>query len=194
VIDRGAITAAVVGLGVAVVSAISFLLIIPIEPIYWALSLPAGLLIGYYAGVRSGRIRGEWPRFVMNGLFAGAVTGLTLAALLLGVKALFFFADNGYPDYNQTDANGAVTGPTCATGADCVYHRYLTEQGDALRAAGVTDAATFQALYWDQQLNTATLLFLVSIGGALGGAAIFGLTRPRPGTGAQAGVGAPAGS
>ncbi len=47
VIDRGAIVAAYVGIGVAVTVGVSFLLIIPIEPIYWLLTLPAGLLIGY---------------------------------------------------------------------------------------------------------------------------------------------------
>src|SRR5205814_10690738 len=123
---------------------------------------------------------GEWPRFIGNADCAGAATGLTLAALMLGVKALFFYADNGYPDYNRTDANGAVQPPTCATGADCVYHRYLVDQRAGLEAAGVTDAATFQTLYWEQQLNTAGLLLAVTIGSGLAGGAIYGLTRPRP--------------
>ena len=43
------------------------------------------------------------------------MTGLTLAALLLGTKALFFFADNGYPDFNRVE-NGVAVGPTCADG------------------------------------------------------------------------------
>ena len=180
-IDRGAITAAFVGLGVAVVTAISFLLIIPIDPIYWLLSLPAGLLIGYYANSKSGRRRGEWPRTVANGLFSGAVTGLTLAALLLGVKALFFYADNGYPDFNRVDqATGAGIPPTCASGADCVYRRYLVDQGDALRTAGVSDAASFSKVYWDQQLSTALTLFVAATGGGVLGALAYGLTRPRP--------------
>ena len=41
-VDRGAITAAYVGIGMAVTVAISFLLIIPIEPIVWLLTLPTG--------------------------------------------------------------------------------------------------------------------------------------------------------
>src|SRR3989337_1629046 len=52
VVDRGAITAAYVGIGMAVTVAISFMLIIPIEPIVWLLTLPSGLLIGYYANQR----------------------------------------------------------------------------------------------------------------------------------------------
>ena len=59
-VDRGAIVAAYVGIGMAVTIAISFLLVIPIEPIYWLLALPAGLLIGYYANQRSDRRRGPW--------------------------------------------------------------------------------------------------------------------------------------
>ena len=52
-VDRGAITAAYVGIGMAVTIAISFLLVIPIEWIIWLLAIPAGLLIGYYANQRS---------------------------------------------------------------------------------------------------------------------------------------------
>src|SRR4029079_13204011 len=37
VVDRGAITAAWVGVGMAVTIGVSFLLVIPIEPIYWYL-------------------------------------------------------------------------------------------------------------------------------------------------------------
>jgi len=177
-VDRGAITAAYVGLGVAVVLAISFLLIIPIEPIYTALALPGGLLIGYYAGVRAGRARGEWLRFLGNALFAGAVTGVTLAALLLGIKALFFNADNGFPDYNGLDTQGAAQ-PTCQTGADCVYRRYLTAQPDELQAAGVTDAQTFASAYWSQQTGTAGMLLGISVVAALVGGTIFGATRPK---------------
>ena len=45
-VDRGALTAAYVGIGVAITVAVSFLLIIPIEPVIWLLSIPAGLVIG----------------------------------------------------------------------------------------------------------------------------------------------------
>lgn len=173
VIDRGAITAAIVGLGMAVTLAISFLLIIPIEPVYWVLSVPAGLLIGYYANARSGRGRGHWLRLLANAAFAGVVTGLSLAVLLLGVKALFFLADDGYRD---PGLGGRLT---CTPGADCVYQRYLVDQSAALRSAGVTDAATFGSFYWAQQWSTAGLLLTVTTGSALAGGLVFGLTRPR---------------
>ena len=138
VIDRGAITAAYVGIGMAATIAISFLLVIPIEPIYLFLALPAGLLIGYYANQKSDRRAGPWGRIVANALFAGAVTALTLAAILLAVKALFFFADNGYPDFNRVDAEtGQPVPPFCDSGAGCVYARYVEEgYGDELVERG----------------------------------------------------------
>ena len=95
IVDRGATVAAYVGIGMAVTIAISFLLVIPIEPIYWLLAVPAGLLIGYYANQRSDRRTGPWSRIVANAAFAGLVTALTMAAFLLVVKALFFFGDGG---------------------------------------------------------------------------------------------------
>ncbi len=172
-IDRGAVMAAFVGIGMAVTIGVSFLLVIPIEPIYWALSVPAGLLIGYYADVRSGRGRGAWGRILANALFAGAATGLTLAVLLIGVKALFFAADDGYRDPGQ---GGRIT---CQSGGDCVFQRYREDQPDALVAAGVTDEATFSAYYWAQQWSTATLLVLLSTGFGLAGGVIYGITRPK---------------
>jgi hypothetical protein len=179
IVDRGAITAALVGIGMAVTMAISFLLIIPIGPAYWLVSIPGGMVIGYYANARASRWRGQWRRIAPNSLFAGAVTGLTLAALLLGTKALFFFADTGYPDFNRVE-NGAHVGETCQTGADCVYRRYLKAQPDDLATAGVTDAGSFQALYWSEQWSTARLLVGTATGAALLGGLLFGVAGPRP--------------
>jgi hypothetical protein len=177
-VDRGAITAAYVGIGMAVTIAISFLLIIPIEPVVWLLALPSGLLIGYYANQRSDRRLGPWHRILVNGLFAALITGLTAAVLLVGVKALFFFADNGYRD---TSAGGQIT---CTPGADCVYQRYRLIEGGArvpdMEAAGVTDPATFSSFYWSQQASVAGLLVAVTTVGGLGGALLYGTFRPKP--------------
>jgi hypothetical protein len=183
-VDRGAIAAAWVGLGMAVTIGVSFLLVIPIEPVYWYLALPAGLLIGYYANARSERIGGPWRRVMMNALFAGLVTGLTYALFLLAVKALFFSIDGGYRD---TSSGGPLE---CTTGADCVYQRYLAAgQGDAFAEAGITDVGSFSGFYWSQQLSTAGLTFLLSVGGALGGGFMYGITnrrKPEDGTAAPA--------
>jgi hypothetical protein len=178
IFDRGAITAAFVGVGVAVTMAMSFLLIIPIEPAYLLLSIPAGLVIGYYANARSRRIRGEWRRIVPNALLAGVVTGAFLAVLLLGTKALFFFADNGYPDYNRVE-KGVAVGATCHTGADCVYHRYLAQNPAQLAASGVTDATSFSYAYWNAQTSSARLLLGGTTIAALFGGLLFGVSGPR---------------
>jgi hypothetical protein len=180
-VDRGAIVAASVGLGMAVTIAISFLLVIPIEPIYWLLALPAGLLIGYYANQRSDRRAGPWPRIVANAAFAGLATGLTMAAFLIVVKALFFFGDNGYPDFNRIDATTRLPiPPFCDNGAGCVYARYLADgDGSALAAAGITDASSFTSFYWAQQASSAGTVLVLTLVGGLGGGILYGTFRPK---------------
>lgn len=171
--DRRALPAVFVGIGMALTIGVSFLLVIPIQPLYWFLAVPAGLLIGYYANGRAGRGRGEWLPILGNGLVAGVATGVTMAALLLGVRALFFNLDDGYRD---ADAGGSFT---CTTGADCVYQRYREAEGDTLAAAGITDAASFATFYWNGQLEFAgSLAVSATLFGALGGL-IYGATRPR---------------
>ena len=179
-VDRGAIVAGWVGVGMAVTIAVSFLLVIPIEPIYWLLTPFAGLLIGYYANQRSATPRGAWGRIVANALYAGILTGLSLALLLLVVKGLFFYADTGFPDFNRVDRENRPIPPSCETGADCVYARYvLAGRGPALEAAGATDLASFTALYWQQQLSTAATLLVLPIGASILGGVVYGLTRPK---------------
>jgi hypothetical protein len=181
VVDRGAIVAAYVGIGMAATIGISFLLVIPIEPIYWLLTIPSGLLIAYYANQRSDRRQGPWSRIIANGLYAAAITAVSLAILLLGVKALFFFADDGYRDAGQ---GGSLS---CQTGADCVMARYVAAgRGPELAAAGVTDAASFTAFYWNQQFTTAGILFGLGLASGLVGSLMYGATRPKSPTAAGA--------
>jgi hypothetical protein len=174
-IDRGAIAAAWVGVGMAVTIGVSFLLVIPIEFLVTPFALLGGLLIGYYANARSNRAGGPWGRIVANALVAGLATGLAFAILMLGVKALFFVADNGYRD---ASSGGPLT---CRTGADCVYRRYLAiGRGPAFEEAGITDVDSFTSFYWREQLNSAGLLILLSVGGSLGGGLMFGIANRRP--------------
>lgn len=174
-VDRGAIAAAYVGIGMAVTIAFSFLLIIPIEGLVGLFALPSGLLIGYYANQRSNRRAGPWRRMLTNGSFAGAVTGLTFVVLLLTLKALFFYADDGYRD---PGLGGRLT---CLPGADCVYQRYLdADRGTGLAAAGVTDVATFAAFYWSEQFGSVRTVFALTAIGGLGGASLYGVFRPKP--------------
>lgn len=177
-VDRGAIVAAYVGIGMAVTMAISFLLVIPIEPAYVLLSIPGGLIIGYYANARSGRTRGEWRRILPNALLVGVVTAVVMASLALGTKALFFFGDSGFPDFNRVE-NGVPVGPTCVSGGDCVYHRYLLAEPGKVAEAGITDSASFADAYWEQQWSTARLLLGTTTGSALLGGFLFGIAGPR---------------
>jgi len=172
-VDRGAVFAGWVGLGMAVVIGVSFLLVIPIEPVVWLLSPFAGLLIGYYANQRSERGAGPWARIMANGLYAGLVTALGVAALLLIVKVVFFYADDGF---RPPAAGGSIA---CTTGRDCVYRRYVEERGKQLDEAGIRDAGTFEAYYWGQQLSTAGTIVVVTVAGGLVGALLFGISRPR---------------
>jgi hypothetical protein len=181
IVDRGAIMAAYVGIGMALTIAVSFLLVIPIEPIYWLLALPAGLLIGYYANQRSDRRAGPWRRILANAAVAGFATALTLAVLLLVVKALFFFGDGGFPDFNRVDKNGTAIPPPCESGANCVYSRYLADgRGSDLASIGVTDTASFSRFYWNQQFATAAFLIILTTAGGVGGGILYGFFRPKP--------------
>lgn len=172
-VDRGALVAAGVGAGVAVTIGVSFLLIIPIEPVVWLLALPSGALIGYYANVRSDRRAGPLRRIVTNGLVAAAGAALTTVALMFAVKGLFFAADDGYRD---PGLGGRIV---CQTGVDCVYRRYLEAQPADLTSSGVTDAASFGRYYWAQQLRTAELAAGLTLGGGLAGALVYA-ARNRP--------------
>jgi len=182
IVDRGAIAAAYVGIGMAATIGLSFLLVIPIEPIYWLLAVPAGLLIGYYANQRSDRRSGPWSRIVANAAFAGLLTALTMAAFLLVVKALFFFGDGGYPDFNRIDAKTRQpVPPYCVSGAGCVYARYLAiGDGPQLAAAGITDAATFTTFYWGQQAASSGTVLVFTLLGGIGGGVLYGTFRPKP--------------
>jgi hypothetical protein len=173
-VDRGAITAAWVGVGMAVTIIVSFQLVIPIEFLIVPFALLGGMLIGYYANARSDRRGGPWGRVILNALLAGAVTGLTLAVLYLAVKGLFFVADDGYRD---TASGGRLT---CEAGADCVYQRYLDFHGEeVLAAAGITDVDTFTSFYWSQQLGQAGSFLALSVGGSLVGGLLYGVTNRR---------------
>jgi hypothetical protein len=181
-LDRGALVAAGVGAGVALVVGVSFLLIIPVEPVVWLLALPAGALIGWYANVRSKRTAGPTGRVLVNGVAAAAATALTTITLMVAVKALFFAADGGFPNYNRIDReSGRAIPPFCDPGADCVYRRYLDAQSADLARAGVSDAASFTRYYWEQQLRTIELVAGLTLAGGLIGAGAYDARRRRPG-------------
>ena len=190
-VDRGAVFASWVGVGMAATVVVSFVLVIPIEFLVGPCALLGGMLIGYYANARSERAGGPWSRVILNALLAGLVTGVTYAVLLLGVKAIFFNADDGYPDFNRVDqTTGQKTPPLCDTGADCVYQRYLAIPGraDAFQAAGITNLEQFTQFYWSEQFSTSGLMIGLSVVGALAGGAMFGMANRRKPETARAGT------
>ena len=138
VLDRGAVSAAFVGLGMAVTIAISFELIIAIQALVFVSAPFAGLVIGYYANNKSGRWRPRWRLFANAG-FAGAITGLSLALMYVGLRLLFIYADSGY----RPETMGGQL--ECSTGPECTYARFLDDGNrDELVADGITDAASFE--------------------------------------------------
>lgn len=173
-VDRGAIVAGWVGVGMAAVIVVSFLLVIPIEPVAWILAPFAGLIIGYYANSRADRRAGPWSRILANGAWSGLITGLSMAILIIGIKAIFFLADDGY----RGDTLGGRL--DCTPGPDCVYARYLAaDTNGSLQANGVIDLSSFEAAYWRQALTIDGVLVGVTFAGGVVGAALYGAARPR---------------
>jgi hypothetical protein len=185
-IDRGAIFAGWVGVGMAVTIAISFELIVAVQALVFLAAIPAGLLIGFYAGARSARRRPVW-RTLVDAAYAGLVTSISLALLYAGLRLLFIYADSGFPSYNQTDGAGQPTGMTCAAGPGCAYQRYLDEArtdpafAAALADAHVTDTASFEAYVLREQLDGGLVLVAMVLGGALVGGGFYAITGPANG-------------
>ena len=171
-LDRGAIYAALVGLGMAVTIAISFELVVAIQALVFLAAPFAGAVIGFYANHRSERWRPRWRLFANAG-FAGLVTGLGLALMYVGLRLLFIYADSGYrpePMGGQLD---------CATGPQCTYARLLDDgRGEDLAAGGIADVAAFEAAVWRWQGETLLTLTLLTVAGALGAATWRAVRRP----------------
>lgn len=164
VLDPGAIFAGWVGLGMALVLAIAFELIIPVQTIVFLLALPMGALIGVYANVRSERWRPR-ARVIANAAYAGAVTGFGIAILYVVIRIVFLYGDGGsLPD---------GTSLTCRMGPDCTYQRYVAAgQADELRNLGITDGSSLEAATWRELISTGTGLFVLTLAGSvIGGAA-----------------------
>ena len=134
-------------------SAVSFLLIIPIEPIYLAPRAavrPAHRLLRERALRPAGRAVGADPR--QRACSPGCRDRRSPSrSCCSAIKALFFYADDGYRD---ASAGGPLA---CTPGADCVYQRYLAAgQAGRVEAAGRDRRRRrSRSFYWSQQLSTA---------------------------------------
>jgi hypothetical protein len=169
VVDRGAVFAGWVGLGVAVVVAITFELIVAVQPVVFLLAPFIGLLIGVYANVRAQRWRPRWRPFA-NAAWASLVTGLGLAALYVIVRLVFVYGDTGVmPDGSRL---------ACPTGPECGYQRWVESGRQAMLAEqGVTDAASFESAVLGGLAYGALLLVVLNVGGGLVAGAGRALTR-----------------
>ena len=178
-VDRGAIVAGWIGLGTAVVLVVAFALVVPIQAIVYLAALPAGLLIGWYANAKSERYRPR-GRALANALYGGLLTGLTLAILYVAVRLLFIYADTGYPDFNVPATPTQTASPTCATGPECTYMRYVAEgRGPELEGAGISNGQQFSSFVLSESLAAGVTLFVLTMGGAaLAGA--WQALRPAP--------------
>jgi len=200
-VSRPAIVAGLVGVGVAVVVVIGFALVFAVQVLVFLLALPVGMLIGWYANTRDraamtlaasgpsggagGVVGGDhvssrlgWPRALGNGLLAGLMTGLALAALYVLIRLLFLYLDTGF----------RAGGPpyACTTGPECGYQRALEEPRlrEALQGAGVRDAAGYTAFFLEGQALGGGALVVLVLAGALIGAAphALGSVRAPPST------------
>ena len=164
VIDKGAIFAGWVGIGMALVLAIAFELIIPVQTLVFLLAPLMGVLIGVYANVRSERWRPR-GRVLANSAYAALVTGVAVAVLYVVLRLVFIYGDTGaMPDGSSL---------TCHTGPDCIYQRYVNVgQADELAPLGRTDGATLEAAAWRELLIFGGGLIVLTVAGGLVGGAI----------------------
>jgi hypothetical protein len=172
VLDRGAIYAAMVGLGLAVTIAISFALVVAIQALVFLSAPLAGLVIGFYANHKSERWRPRW-RLFSNAGFAGLVTGFSLALMYVGIRLLFIYADSGFrpePQGGQLD---------CAIGPDCYYARFVAAgEGERLASEGITGAVTLERAVWGSQAEWLLIITGLTTAGALAAATWRAVRRP----------------
>ena len=163
-VDRGAVFAGWVGLGMALVIVIAFGLIIPVQTVVFVAAPLAGVVIGVYANVRSERWRPR-GKVLLNAIYAGLVTGLGLAILYVIIRLVFIYGDTGALP-NGTRIN-------CHSGPECIYLRYVNVGQQAeLASFGITDPASLESALWRELMVTGTGLALLTLGGAvIGGAA-----------------------
>jgi len=171
-LDKGAIFGGWVGLGMAIVVALAFELIIPVQALVFLMAPLMGAVIGIYANVRAERWRPR-GRVLANAVYAGAVTGLAVAVFYVAIRLIFIYGDSGsLPD---------GTSLTCQTGPDCVYQRLVIEEqrtgnGGELAAEGITDAASLEAFAWRSLAITGAALFLLTLSGAVIGGFVRSVT------------------
>jgi hypothetical protein len=172
-VDHGAVFAGYVGIGMAIVIAIAFELIIAVQTLVFVAAPLGGVLIGAYANQRSERWR-PMKRVFANAAWAALVTGLSLALIYGALRLLFVFADTGY----RIEAQGGQI--QCQAGPECTYYRYVAEgHGEELAAVGVTDGPSFGAYIASDVVTSGAFIVALTLAGALLAAA-WRATRTPP--------------
>ncbi|CAN5561492.1 hypothetical protein BH24CHL9_BH24CHL9_16130 [soil metagenome] len=171
-LDRGAIFAGWVGLGMALIIAISFELIVAVQPLVFLAAPLAGVLIGYYANQRSMRWRPR-RRVLVNATYAGLMTGIGLAVIYVAIRLLFVYADSGF---RPVPMGGQLE---CRTGPECTFARLVAEgHAPDLAEAGITDAATFEAAVLREQADGALWIIGLTTLGAMAASGVRAGRRP----------------
>jgi hypothetical protein len=176
-VDQGAVFAGWIGVGMAMIVAIAFELVLAIQAVVFLVAPVCGVLVGAYANQRSARWR-PMLRVWLNGAYAGLLTGVSLAVLYGVIRLVFVFADFGaLPD---------GTSLSCHSGPDCTYQRYILDgRGPELAAAGITDGASFGAYAIRDQIEGGAYIIVLTLVGAALPAAWRSLQRPPADAGNQ---------
>jgi hypothetical protein len=159
-------------MGMALVIAIAFELIVAVQSIVFLVAPLAGALIGAYANVRADRWR-PMRRVFANAAYAAFITGVSLAVLYAVLRLVFVFADTGY---RTPDQGGQIS---CQPGPECTYLRYVGEgYGPELAAAGVTDGASYGAYAIREQVVGGAMLIMLTVAGGLVAAGVRSVRTP----------------
>jgi hypothetical protein len=145
----------------ALVLAIAFELIIPVQAVVFLLAPLMGVLIGVYANVRSERRR-PIGRVMANATWAGVVTGIGMAVVYVLIRLVFIYGDTGsLPD---------GTSLTCRTGSDCTYARYVADGRAAeLATLGIVDSRSLEAAALQELAVSGTGLIVLTLAGSIVG-------------------------
>ena len=155
----------------ALVLAMAFELIIPVQTVVFLLALPMGMLIGVYANVRAERWRPR-GRVLANAVYAGVVTGVGIAVLYVAIRLVFIYGDSGA----LPDGTASAAGP----GPDCIYAALRGRgQADELAGLGITDGPSLEAAAWRELMATGLGLIVLTAAGSVIGGVARSLSEPR---------------
>ena len=165
----------------------SFLLIIPIESMIWLLALPSGLLIGYYANrARTGATAVAAADLERPVRRASRRASRWPCCILL-FKALFFFADGGYRDFNRVDQGGKRSRCPARPAPTACTRGTWRRAGDRIsRRRAWSTRPRSRGFYWSEQFaHRGDGVRARPSSGGVGGAVLYGVAGPKAAAPAQ---------